>query len=230
MPGERLKRSLEEAFTGPGAGSPLRLCQATTEIIGVSGVGIMLMSAEVAQGSVCSTDDVSAIIEDLQYSLGEGPCVDAYRGDVVIREPDLGGPRTVRWPAFTPRAVDAGAKAIFGFPIRIGAVRLGALDLYRDRPGDLTEEQHADSLTIAAVAAQCVLSSQAGAPPGSLAEVMESDSDFHYIVHNAAGMLSVQLGVSVTDALVRLRAFAFSQDRRLNDVARDVVARKLRLE
>ncbi len=82
----------------------------------------------------------------MQYTLGEGPCVDAYQKDMVVSEPDLADPETVRWLAFTPPALQAGVRAVFGFPLRVGTVRLGALNLYRDRPGPLGAEQHADAL------------------------------------------------------------------------------------
>ena len=121
-------------------------------------------------------------------------------------------------------------RAVFGFPLRVGTVRLGALNLYRDRPGPLSDDQHADALVMADVAARWVLEAQAGAPPGALADELEVGADFHFVVHNAAGMVSVQRGLSVTEALIRLRAYAFSHDRLLGDVARDVVDRRLRLE
>jgi hypothetical protein len=225
--GERLRRILA-ALSGPGA-SATRPCEASTDIMGMSGAGIMLMSGDVLQGSLCTTNEVSALIEDLQYTLGEGPCVDAYRGDRVVVEPDLADPVARRWPAFTPPAVAAGARAVFGFPLRMGVARLGAINFYRDRPGPLTDDQHADALVMADVVARWVLDVQAGAPDGALAASLEDGADFHYVVHNAAGMVSVQLGVSVTEALIRLRAHAFSNDRRLGDVARDIVDRKLRL-
>ena len=102
-------------------------------------------------------------------------------------------------------------RAVFGFPLRVGTVRLGALNLYRDRPGPLSGDQHADALVVADVAARWVLEAQAGAPPGTVAEELEAGADFHFAVHNAAGMVSVQEEISVTEALIRLRAFAFSQ-------------------
>jgi hypothetical protein len=125
--------------------------------------------------------------------------------------------------------VAAGARAIFGFPLRVGGARLGAVNLYRDRAGPLSDDQHADALVMADVAARWVLDVQAGAPEGTLAATLANEADFHYVVHNAAGMVSVQLGVSVTDALIRLRAHAFGSGRPIADVARDVVAGALRL-
>jgi hypothetical protein len=131
--------------------------------------------------------------------------------------------------AFTPRAVEAGARAVFGFPLRVGAVRIGALNLYRDRPGPLDDDQHADALVLAGVAARAVLGMQADAPPGMLGAELEAGSDFRFVVHQASGMVSAQLEVSVGEALIRLRAHAFADDRPLTAVAQDVVARRLRL-
>jgi hypothetical protein len=187
------------------------------------------MSGDVPRGSLCTTDEVSKLLEDLQYTLGEGPCVDAYQQDTAVAEPDLADPATRRWPAFTPPALRAGVRAVFGFPLRVGTVHLGALNLYRDSPGPLSGDQHADALVVANVAARWVLEAQAGAPPDTLAAQLEAGADFHFAVHNAAGMVSVQEGISVTEALIRLRAFAFSSDRLLADVARDVISRRLRL-
>jgi AmiR/NasT family two-component response regulator len=119
---------------------------------------------------------------------------------------------------------------VFGFPLRVGTVRLGALNLYRDRHGPLTGDQHADALVVADVAARWVLEAQAGAALGAVAAELESGADFHFVVHNAAGIVSVQRGISITEALIRLRAYAFSNDRLLADVAEDVIAHRLRLQ
>ena len=229
MPGDRLHRILTALSAGEDAWSSARLCGACPQIVGVNGAGVMLMSGDVPRGSLCTTDAVSQLIEELQYTLGEGPCVDAYQQDKVVAEPDLAEPVARRWPAFTPPAVQAGARAVFGFPLRTGTVHLGALNLYRDWPGPLTGDQHADALVVADVAARWVLEAQAGAPPGAVAGELEAGADFHFAVHNAAGMVSAQEGISVTEALIRLRAFAFSSDRLLAEVADDVIARRLRL-
>jgi GAF domain-containing protein len=229
MASERLPRILAELTAGGGR-SPARLCQVSTDVIGMSGAGIMLMCGDVPQGSVCTTDEVSALIEDLQYTLGEGPCVDAFHHDRVVLEPDLADPATPRWFGFTPPAVEAGVRAVVGFPMRVGSVRLGAVNLYRDRPGPLSNDQHADGLVMADLAARWVIDAQAEAPPGALAEEVEVGADFHFVVQNAAGMVAAQLGVSVTEALIRLRAYAFSHDRPLDDIARNVVAHTLRLQ
>jgi hypothetical protein len=228
---DRRLRILARLATRPaGVGETTRLCQVCAEVTGMTGAGLMLMSGDVPRGSVCTTDEVSALIEELQFALGEGPCVDAYHRDVPVLEPDLDHAATPRWLGFTERAVEAGARAVFGFPLHVGAARLGALNLYRDQPGPLTDDQHADALVVAGVAAQAVLVLQADAPLGELATALEAGADFQYVVHQAAGMVAVQLGVSVAQALIRLRAYAFGNGRRLTEVAREVVARRLHFE
>lgn len=214
------------------AGSDLeaeRLGQVCAAVTGVTGAGLMLMSGDAPRGSVATTDAVSTLIEDLQFELGEGPCVDAFHQDRPVLEPDLANPATPRWVAFAPPAVAAGARAVFGFPLQVGAVRLGALNLYCTAPGDLTADQHADALVMAEVAAQALLIMQANAPPGALAAELEAGSNFQHVVHQASGMVAAQLEVNVAQALIRLRGHAFGHGRPLTEVAQDVVARRLRL-
>src|SRR5437016_8504417 len=97
----------------------------------MTGAGVMLMSGDTPRGSVCSSNEVSTLIEDLQYTLGEGPCVDAYHEDRPVLEPDLASQGASRWLAFASPAVAAGARAVFGFPLQVGGIRLGALNLDR---------------------------------------------------------------------------------------------------
>ncbi len=207
-----------------------RLCEVGASVTGTSGAGIMLMAGEIPRGSLCTTDEVSALIEELQFTLGEGPCIDAYQHDRPVGEIDLASPAQVRWPAFTPPAVDGGVRAVFGFPLRVGEARLGALDLYRDAPGPLSDEQHADALVLAGIVTRAVLDLQAAAPLGEVAQQLELDADFHFVVHQASGMVAAQLGTSIVHALIRLRAYAFAHGRPLSEVAEDVVERTLRFD
>lgn len=204
------------------------MCDACVAGLPVSGASIVLTAGGAPAVLACS-DTVAARIEDLQAMLGEGPCIDACETGRSVGEPDLATPRRARWVAFTPAALAAGAAAVFALPLRIGAVHLGALTLYRAHAGDLSSEQHVDARGMADVVALAVLAIQAQAPPGTLSPELEPLAGFRAVVHQASGMVSVQLGVGVGEALVRLRAHAFAAERDLAAVAADVVARRLRL-
>ncbi len=230
MPGDRLIRILKRLAADDGAGAATRLCAVCAEVTQMSGAGIMLLSGNLPQGSVCTTNDVSSSIEELQYTLGEGPCIDAHRQHSPVAEPDLADPATIRWAEFARSAVALGARAVFGFPIAVGSTHLGALNLYRDRPGALSADQHSDALLVADVAAYAIISMQANADPDTLGPELESGGNFRFVVHQAAGMIAVQVDIPVDDALLRLRAHAFSTGRPSSDVARDVVACKLRFD
>src|SRR5687767_3193229 len=93
LPGERRLRILSRlAASGAFGLETKRLCEACAEVTGMSGAGLMLMSDDLPTGTICSTDEVSALIEQLQYTLGQGPCVDAYQYDRPVLEPDLADP------------------------------------------------------------------------------------------------------------------------------------------
>ena len=197
----------------------------------MTGAGIMLMSGDVPRGSVCTTNDVSALIEELQYELGRGALRGRLPPGPAGARARSGSTPTCRGGSRSPgRPSRRACGPSSAFPLQVGAVRLGALNLYCDRPGPLTDEQHADALVMADVAAQAVLVLQANAPPGQLAAELEAGADFQYVVHQAAGMVAAQLDVSVGQALIRLRAYAFGNDRSLTEVAEDVVARTLRFD
>jgi hypothetical protein len=229
MPDDRRMRILGQLAGTDGADMrPRRVCELSAELTGVTGAGIMLLSPDRPLGSIGATDDVVATLARLQHDLGEGPAVDAYQDQASVQVPDLAEDGRRRWVAFCGPAIDAGASAVFAFPLQVGAVRLGAVHLYRGASGALNTEQLADGMVLADIAAQSLLVTQSGVPSGELALEVRRSGDFQLVVHQAAGMVSVQLGTSVAEALVRIRARAFAEGRPVQDLARDVVARRLR--
>jgi len=225
---DRRQRILDQ-LGGNGVSTAGRLCDLSANVTAMSGAGIMLRSSGTSLGSVGMTDAVSALIEELQFMLGEGPCIDAYKSERPIAEPDLAEP-TRYWPGFTPPALEGGVRAIFAFPLLAGDVSMGALDLYRDHSGALSDDQYSDALIMADIIAQTVITMQVQATPGTLATELRRGTEGRAVVHQAAGMASAQLRVSVDEALLRLRAQAFANDRQVADFARDVVDRRVRFD
>ena len=203
-----------------------KLCSTCASLVGLSGAAIVVMTAGAHRALLCSSTATAAVLEDLQTTLGEGPGVDAYRSGIPVVEPDLAHSGRSQWLAFAEPALDAGAAAVFAFPLRMGAVRLGALTFSHDRPGRLSDEQYADARIVADLLTHVVLALQAKAPPGMVARALAAAADDAVEVHQATGMLAVRLGVTLGEAMVRIRAIAYSEGRPLAEVARDVIARR----
>jgi hypothetical protein len=224
---QRVRSALRRVVHGDLADS---LCPTCTGVLSVSGAAVVVTSEQTHRGLLCSSDDVARALEDLQDTVGQGPSIDAYRRGAAVAEPDLATPRRTRWEAFTAPALDLGASAVFAFPMRIGAARLGVVSLYQKHPGDLSEDQYADARTVADLVTDAIIALQAAAPPGDLATPLDVIPSDRAELHQATGMVAAHLEIGAGEALVRLRARAYADGRPLLDVARDVVARRLRLD
>jgi hypothetical protein len=212
------------------AAQPGRICQLCVRMLGVTGAGMSMMTATGNRAVVCATDAVSARIEDLQFTLGEGACIDAVQGGTPVIVSDLDEPGDIvvgRWPTFLEGAGAAGVRAVFAFPLRVGAITLGALDLYRDRPGDLTAGQLAAALMAADAGALALLYLSTDRQD-SFADDASWRAAYQMQVHQATGMVKVQAGVTIEEAFLMLRARAFADGRPVSDIAKDVVERRLR--
>jgi GAF domain-containing protein len=221
--------ALLSAAANEQAAQPERICELCVQMLGVTGAGIAMVTPAGHRGVVHSTDEVAALIEELQLTLGEGPCIDAVNGRGPVLVPDLNGSpdlATDRWPGFLTEAADAGVEAVFAFPLRIGAISIGALDLYRTSPGDLSDTELPAALLAADAAALAVLHRYSGDQAPSAWRGYAERHQFQ--IHQATGMVQVQLGVTTDQAFLMLRARAFADERSLSDVAADVVARRLR--
>jgi hypothetical protein len=205
------------------------MCDACVAYLpGVSGVGVAVMTRLPAQGVRYASDRVSERIEELQVVLGEGPCVDAFTVGRPVLASDLGDASWARrWPVFAPEALAAGARALFALPLQVGAARVGVMDLHRRAPGGLVGKELAAALIFADATTQALLiEADARDSDG----VPDLDQSFRAVVHQATGVVKAQLNISIDDAFVRLRAYAYAEERPIEDVARDVVARRLRFD
>jgi hypothetical protein len=177
------------------------------------------------QRLICATDQVASRLEELQFTVGEGPGRTAAATGGPVLVPDLSA-ATTRWPAFVPAAHAAGAAAVFAFPLQLGTIGLGSLDCYRGTPGPLSLEQISAGLVLAELAFEAVLAAVAGHEPDDLGWI----SDIHVEVHQASGIVMHQLGISMQAALLRIRAYAYANDVPLSVVADHIVDRRLTLD
>ena len=190
-------------------------CAAVVAAVEVTGAWLSAASDAEAGHLMRVTDEVSEQLAELQLTLGEGPSLDAAASGGPVLASDLADREYGRrWPAFAPAALQAGAAAIFAFPLRIGAIRAGVLGLYRDQPGSLSTFQLGDALIFADTATLLLLDGQdqAAGDPGTGPGGQPAGLALHRAeIDQATGMLTEQLGVGIADAFVRLRAYAYAQ-------------------
>lgn len=204
-------------------------------LFGIDAAALSLVFAGVTTGTFGASDAAARVYDELQFTIGEGPCLDSVEARAPVLVPDLADSKAVRWPLYRPALLDHKIRGVFAIPVVLAGEFVGALDLFRARPGELP----VDLLAGAVVAAEL-----AGAP---LLDLMHSDlqaavndpssdawADLHALsrteVSQATGMLVAQLGVEPAEALVRLRAHAYATNRSATEVARDILDRRLRLE
>lgn len=226
----RLAGALAKIVADPSwsAEFPHRFCGACDEALPVDGVGITLMMHDHLESRALlgASDERAGRIEDLQFSLGEGPCVSAFVSGRPALAADLEAmSAALRWPMFTREAANAGIGAVFAFPLQIGNIAIGVLDCYRSEPGPLAEIS--DALVVADIITVVLLNARAGG--GAMVNPVDMSWRTHAVVHQATGALSAQLGISIAEALVRLRAHAFRCSQPLETVAGDVLTGKLHL-
>jgi hypothetical protein len=206
------------------------LCLACTDVVGVTGAGLMLMTGSRSLGCVGVSDGVAGVVEEVEYTLGEGPCLAAYETKTPVFDADLAGDDTVAWPEFRRGALAAGVRAAFGFPLLVEKICIGAMNLYRDQSGALTSAQIGDATVAAQLVGRTLLDWQAAAPPGTVAWQLERVPNNRIEIHQATGRVSVQVGGSIADALAVLRAYAFAHDQPIVDVAAAVASGSLRFD
>ncbi len=203
------------------------VCTNAAHLLGMAGVTVVLMG-KTSTPSVACAYGVSGVVKDAELTLGEGPATDAYTEGLPILVDDLAS-YTDRWPQLAAALIDAGIRSTYGLPLHLGAIKLGAMVLYRDQPGVLDGEALSEAFLVASLITKVAIDMQADSTSDFLAWGLEVDDD-RSVVHQATGMISVQLDCNVEEALLRLRGYAYSTDRSIGEVAVEVVTRKLRFD
>ena len=201
----------------------------------IDAAAISLVFDGASSGTLGSSGEPARMYDELQFTLGEGPCLDSVAHHAPVLVADLADPDDARWPIYGPALLSHQIRGVFAMPVLVAGEHVGALDLFRAQPGRLA----GDHLSGAIAAAEL-----AGIP---LLDVMNNDlqaavndpesnawAELHMLsraeVSQATGMLVAQLDVDPAEALVRLRAHAYATGRTATEVARDIVDRRLRLE
>ncbi|WP_134768516.1 GAF and ANTAR domain-containing protein [Nocardioides sp. 1609] len=226
------------ASAEPGLPAANELCLACEALFDVDGAAVSMVFDGSTRGTFGSSNEISRRVDEYQFTFGEGPCLDAAATGRAVLAPDLDSVREVRWPGFVGAALGDGIRSVFAVPINITSVSVGALDLFRTRPGPLADEQLAGALMAAELASLTLLDSLASdagvgdvdsrlmaegedAAWGRLAEIDRIE------VYQATGMLIAQLDVDAAEALVRLRGHAIATGQTASEVAWAIVERRL---
>lgn len=218
-----------------GAVAADRLCEACVALFGVDAAAISMVFDGTNTATLGASGATARVLDELQFTLGEGPCLDSVAHRAPILVVDLADPNAVRWPAYGPAMVAHQIRGVYAMPVVVAGQYVGALDLFRTSPGTLGGEQLAGALVAAQLAEMPFLDlfgedlQAAVADPDSSSWV-ELNVLSRAEVSQATGMLVAQLEVKPAVALLRLRAHAYATARSATDIARDILERRLRLE
>lgn len=224
-----------QAASRRGRASVADVCAAAAASLEVSGAWVTARYRTGPGQAICATDVVSEALAEVQITLGEGPCHDAAASGVPVLAANLADDSRHQWAVFAEAAVRAGATAVFAFPLRIGAIQVGVIGFYRDKEGPLDTFHLGNALILADIATMLLLDPEVRLADDPLSRTALASQSPDLAAHNAeiaqaTGMLTEQLGIGIAEAFSRLRAYAYAQDRRLSDVAHDIVTRRLRLD
>jgi len=235
--GQQLRDALGAAVSD--APTPLaaadRLCAACVQLLDVDGASISFMRGDTVQGTFGSSGPLSRVLDELQFTYGQGPCMDAVTHRRPVLAPHLDAPGEDRWPALTQAVLGHGIRALFALPVSVASTPIGALDLYRRSSGPLEGAAMTGGVWAAGLAALPLL------------DLMTSDTDWQRAaegqgsweqlaslerveVYQATGMIVAALDVTPADALVRLRAHAIARSATASEVAYQILDRRLVLD
>jgi GAF domain len=233
---ERLKAELRAALAGSGGALSAadRLCHACVELLQVDGAAVSLMHEGSSQGTFGSSGELSRRLDELQFTFGEGPCLDAVRWGRPVLVGDLEAAEAQRWPAFGRAVLDAGVRAVYALPVTISCDPVGALDLFSTRPGPISDQRLDGGLWAAELAALPLLDLMTSGvdweAAGEDGDGWEQLASLQRVeVYQATGMIVGELDVDPAEALVRLRAYAFAQGLTASEAAWAIVERRVLL-
>jgi hypothetical protein len=212
-----------------------RLCEACVVLLDIDAAAISLVFDGANSGTLGSSGAPARIYDELQFTLGEGPCLDSVLQRIPILIVDLADPAEARWPAYRPAMLARQIRGVYAIPVVVAGEFVGALDLFRARPGPLLAADLAGAVAAAELAAIPVLDLLDGDLQAAVTDPTSSAwAELNRLtraeVSQAIGMLVAQLEVEPALALLLLRAHAYATGRSVTDIARDILDRRLKLE
>jgi hypothetical protein len=235
---ERVRSALSAAMDGATGvlGAADQLCLSCVDVLDVDGASLSLVHDGASRGTFGSSGAMSRRLDELQFTFGEGPCLDAVSSGAVVFGEDLNDPAERRWPAFVEALLDDGVCAVFALPVAIASRPVGALDLFRRRSGPLVGDALAGARFAARLAMRPLLDLMTlnvdwdDAAQGSSVGWEHLAPLERVEVYQATGMIVGALGVGADEALIRLRAYAFTHHMTASETAWAIVDRALPLD
>ena len=218
-----------------GAEAADRLCEACVDLFDIDAAAISLVFDGASSGTLGSSGAPARTYDELQFTMGEGPCLESVAQRMPILAVDLAGSDQARWPAYGPALLAHQIRGVYAIPVVVAGEFVGALDLFAAQPGPLSGEDLAGAVAAAELAAIPLLDlldadMQAAVTDPNSNAWAELNTLSRAEVSQATGMLVAQLEIEPAEALVRLRAHAYATNRSATDVARDILERRLKLE
>jgi hypothetical protein len=213
-----------DALSAP-ADSVVDVADSFVRVFPVAGASISTVGDFLGNETLSASSDLAARIDELQFDLGEGPCWDALSTGRPVLEPDLWAGPPPQWPAFS-RAIPGDVGAIFAFPILVGRLRIGAVDMYAGAPTELNRLQTRQATTLAGLVGRNVLRLALESAGGDVDERMLTKHS-RRTIHQATGMVLAQLDISAEEAGLVIQGHAFASGRSMKEVAEDILAGRL---
>lgn len=207
------------------AETPAGFCRPFLDVLPVSGASVATVGDLLGSETLSASDEVAARLDELQFDLGEGPCWDAMTSGRPVLEPDVRGQRRSPWPAFSAAILHDDVSSIFAFPLSVGPLRMGAVDLYSVVPVELDRRQAKQADAMAAVVGRHVLRQALNAVGRDGDDTGNAYS--RRLIHQATGVVLAQLGLSADDARLVIHGHAFATSQSMKDVAQDILDGRL---
>ena len=206
------------------AGDGSRLSFPFLDVFPVTGAAVSTLGDFLGSETISASDAQAARLDELQFDLGEGPCWDALATARPVLAADLRAHPSGAWPAFSRAIHGDELGSIFAFPLVIGPLRIGAVDLYSRRPTELTDTQSRQASEMAGVVGRRVLRRAFMRLDNDPATDESTTSAFsRRVIHQATGMVLSQLDIPIDDARLVIEGHAFASNRTMMDVATDIV-------